>query len=232
MRDYEIICGFFVKEIPQKPDFLPISQDEFIEHTLKALTFGDEDSRVSAVFHGGAREWSALWNDESYKVRGAVACFAKEEYQLKLVCDPITPVRKLLAIYGTDKVRRALLEQGETDKEVIRNIAKFGSTLLRHKAIDAAWDDPETLCQISPYLPITGLERLLSHPNMGVRVKAALHGNLEQCQRTLEMIANTKDITLAFMRDDLIYRLRELDEVDQAINYGQTQTHKYQEMEL
>lgn len=230
MQDCEIICGFSVKKIPQKPDFLPISQDEFIEHTLRAWTFCDEDSRVSAAFHGGAQEWSALWNDESYKVRGAVACFADEEYQLRLVCDPITPVRKLLAIYGTDKVRRALLERGATDKEVVKNIAKFGSTLLRHKAIDAAWNDPETLCQISPYLPITGLERLLSHPNMEVRVEAALHGNLEQCQRTLEMIANTKDITLAFMRDELLYRLGELDEVDQAINYGQTR--KYQEMEL
>lgn len=107
MRDYETICGFFVKIIPQKPDYLPISQEEFVQKTLEAWTYGDEKSKVSAVFRGGTQEWAALWKDESYKVRGAVACRASEEYQLKLVNDPITPVRERLAIYGTDNVRLA-----------------------------------------------------------------------------------------------------------------------------
>lgn len=46
------------------------------------------------------------------------------------------------------------------------------------------------------------------------------------------MTANTKDILLAFMRDDLIERMRELEKVDNAINFGKTITRKKQEMEL
>lgn len=69
MQKHEKVCGFSVKKIPQKPDYLPISQDEFVQNTLEAWTSGDEGSRVSAVFHGGVREWAALWKEESYKVR-------------------------------------------------------------------------------------------------------------------------------------------------------------------
>lgn len=232
MRDHEIICDFVVKNMPQKPDFLPISQDEFVQKTLAAWTYGDEESRVSAAFHGGEREWAALWNDESYKVRGAVACFAREEYQLKLVYDPITPVRDRLAIYGTDKVRLALLEHGELDKEVIENIAKYGSTTIRHRLVQVMWDKPDILYQCVRYLPASDIEKLLTHPNMDIRVHAALYGNREQCSRVLTMSSATKDPLISFMRDDLIERMQELEEVDKAINFGKMITRKNQEMEL
>lgn len=232
MRDYETICGFSIKIIPQKPDYLPISQEEFVQKTLEAWTYGDEKSKVSAVFRGGTQEWAALWKDESYKVRGAVACRASEEYQLKLVCDPITPVRERLAIYGTDKVRLALLERGEPDKEVIRNIAKFGNTTVRHQFVKTVWDRPDILYQCVRYLPASDIEKLLSHPSMDICVQAALYGNREQCSRALAMSSATKDPLISFMRDDLIERMRELEAVDNAINFGKTITRKNQEMEL
>lgn len=232
MLDYETICGFSVKIIPQKPDYLPISQEEFVQKTLEAWTYGDEKSKVSAVFRGGTQEWAALWKDESYKVRGAVACRASEEYQLKLVYDPITPVRERLAIYGTDKVRLALLERDEPDKAVIKNIAQYGNTTVRHRLVQVMWDKPDILYQCVRYLPASDIEKLLSHTSIDIRLEAALHGNREQCQRALTIIANTKDILHLFMRDDLIERMRELDEVDNAINFGKTIIRKNQEMEL
>lgn len=232
MRDYKEICGFSVKIIPQKPDYLPISQEEFVQKTLEAWTHGDEDSRISAVFRGGAREWEALWNDESYTVRGVVAYFASEEYQLKLVYDPITPVRDRLAIYGTDKVRLALLERGEPDKIVMKNIAKYGNITVRHRLVQAAWDKPDILFPCVRYLPASDLEKLLGHPRMDIRMEAALHGSIDQCSRVLAMTSGTKDFFLTFMRDDLIEHRRELEKVDNAINFGKTITRKKQEMEL
>lgn len=161
-----------------------------------------------------------------------LAYFANEEFQLKLVYDPITPVRERLAIYGTDKVRLALLERGESDKEVVKRIAKFGNTTVRHRLVQAVWDKPDVLYSCIPYLSASDIEKLLSHPSMDICVQAALHGNQEQCKRALTMTANTKDILLAFMRDDLIERMRELEKVDNAINFGKTITRKKQEMEL
>ena len=231
-QKYEIICGFRVKLLPQKPDYLPVSQNEFIQRTLAAWTYGDEESRVSAVFHGGEREWAALWNDVSYKVRGAVACRASEEYQLKLAYDPITPIRDRLAIYGTDKVRLALLERGETDREVLTNIAKYGSTTIRHRLVQIMWDKPDVLYQCVRYLTASDVEKLLSHPIMDIRVHAALYGNREQCNRALAMSSATKDPLISFMRDDLIERMQELEKVDNAINFGKTRTRKNHEMEL
>lgn len=67
--------------------------------------------KTAAVFHGGELEWAALYNDDDIAVRGAVACRASEEYQLKLVNDPVPAVRKMLAQYGTDKVRLANLDK-------------------------------------------------------------------------------------------------------------------------
>ena len=78
----EVISGFPVFAFPEKPDYLPISNEEFKQRTLEAWTHGDVNSRVSAAFRGGEQEWALLWNDESYSVRGAVACRASEEYQL------------------------------------------------------------------------------------------------------------------------------------------------------
>lgn len=232
MQDYETICGFTVKMIPKKPDYLPISQEEFVHNTLEAWAHGDEESKVSAVFRGGTREWAALGKDESYKVRGAVACRASEEYQLKLVYDPITPVRERLAIYGTDKVRLALLERDESDEAVVKLIAKFGNTTVRHRLVKSAWDNPDLLYQCVPYLPASDIEKLLSHPSMDIRVQAALHGNREQCSRAFAMSSATKDPLISFMRNDLVERMRELDEVDNAISFGKTITRKNQEMEL
>ena len=105
MEKCEVISGFAVFPFPEKPDYLPISNEEFKQRTLEAWTHGDVNSRVSAAFRGGEQEWALLWNDESYSVRGAVACRASEEYQLKLVNEPVFAVRKMLAIYGTDRVR-------------------------------------------------------------------------------------------------------------------------------
>lgn len=232
MRDYEKICGFTVKKIPQKPDYLPVSQEEFVQNTLEAWTYGDEKSKVSAVFRGGTHEWAVLWKDESYKVRGAVACRASEEYQLKLVYDPITPVRERLAIYGTDKVRLALLERDESDEAVVKLIAKFGNTTVQHHLVQVMWDKPDILYQCVRYLPASDLEKLLAHPRMDIRVQAALHGTRDQCRRALAMSSRSKDPLISFMRDDLIERMRELEKVDNAIKFGKSITKKDYGMEL
>lgn len=232
MQEMERLHGFIVKKLSQKPDYLPISQEEFVERTLAAWVSGDEESRVSAVFRGGEREWAALWNDESYKVRGAITCRASEKYQIKLLNDPVPEVRKLLAAYGTDGVRQALLERGETDREVLTNIAKFGSTAVRHRLVDVAWNDPKMLHEIARYLPASALEKLLTHPNMEVRIDAASHGNKNQCRRVLAMPYSCHDITVVFMREWLIERIKELDEAANAINVGRERTRKNQEMEL
>lgn len=203
-----------------------------MQSTLDAWTYGDEESKVSAVFRGGTREWAVLWKDESYKVRGAIAYFANEEFQLKLVYDPITPVRERLAIYGTDKVRLALLERGESDKEVVKRIAKFGNTTVRHQLVKTVWDKPDILYPCIQYLPASDLEKLLAHPRMDIRVEAALHGTRDQCRRALAMSSASKDVLLFIMRDDLVERMRELEEVENAINFDKTITRKNQEMEL
>ena len=145
MNETERLHGFLVKRLPEKPEFLTMTQEEFEDRTLQAWSGSDEDSRVSAALRGGEREWELLWNDESYKVRGAVACRAGEKYQLRLVGDEVGPVRKRLAVYGTDRVRLALIEHGEADPEVIENIAKFGNTAVRHRLVDAAWGKPQLL---------------------------------------------------------------------------------------
>lgn len=232
MQETERLHGFLVKVMPPKPDFLPMTTEEFVDRTLEAWTYSDEDSRVSAAFRGGEREWEVLWNDESYKVRGAVACRGSEEYQLKLVDDPIAPIRNLLAIYGTDRVPLALLNRSEPDKDVIQNIAKFGSTTVRYRLVDVAWNDPKALHEIVRYLPAGAVEKLLTHPSMEVRIDAATHGSMEQCRRVLAMPYSRHDITVVFMRDWLIERMEELDEVANAINFGKTRTRNYQEMEL
>ena len=118
MNETERLHGFLVKKFPEKPEFLSMTQEEFEDRTLQAWSGSDEDSRVSAALRGGEREWELLWRDESYKVRGAVACRAGEKYQLRLVGDEVGPVRKRLAVYGTDRVRLALIEHGEADPEV------------------------------------------------------------------------------------------------------------------
>ena len=60
MQETERLHGFLVKVVPPQPDFLPISQEEFVDRTLEAWTYGDEDSRVSAAFRGGEREGEIL----------------------------------------------------------------------------------------------------------------------------------------------------------------------------
>ena len=232
MEKCEVISGFAVFPFPEKPDYLPISNEEFKQRTLEAWTHGDVNSRVSAAFRGGEQEWALLWNDESYSVRGAVACRASEEYQLKLVNEPVFAVRKMLAIYGTDRVRLALLEQGEPDKDVLRHIAKFGSAAVRHRLVKEAWNQESSLFQCVPYLPQSSLEKLLAHPSMDIRVEAALYGSRDQCRRVLDMSCSSREMGVRFCRDMLIHRIKELDEVAEAIHSGKTKTRKYETMEL
>ena len=159
-------------------------------------------------------------------------CYVNNLHHLYAMCDPITPVRERLAIYGTDKVRLALLERDEPDKAVIKNIAKYGNTTVRHRLVQVMWDKPDILYQCVRYLPARDIEKLLSHPSMDIRVQAALYGNREQCNRALAMSSATKDPLISFMRDDLIERMRELEKVDNAIKFGKSITKKDYGMEL
>jgi len=228
----EIIRGFVVKKTPQKPDYLPITQEDFKQKTLTAWCESeDESSRIAAVFRGGEQEWAALIHDESWKVRAALACRASEQYQLFLAADTEPVVRRCLAKYGTDKVRNMILYHVETDPEVIAEIAKYGSTNIRKRLIQIAWDSPNTLRQITRYLPASSIEKLLTHPDIDVRIDAALHGNREQCMQVLQTICSSSDPSLVLMRDGLTERINELDKVAQAIQFGRTRTQKISETE-
>lgn len=218
MPDYEKICGFWVNVMPQKPDYLPITQEEFEQLTLAAwCRSGDESNRISAVFRGGPKEWDVLCHDESSSVRAAVACHSSERHQLMLVADPEPLLRMRLVIYGTDRVRNVLLDRGENDPDVLAEIAKYGSTSTRHRLVDVAWENPKVLRDIARYLPASGIDKLLEHSSMEVRIDAASRGSRAQCLRVLEMPYSSHDVTVVFMRDWLVDRLKELDKVAQAI---------------
>ena len=238
IQQSDMICGFQVLRIPPKPDYLPISQEEFEQRTLEAWTYNNDKTKVSAVFRGGEREWALLWNDESYFARGAVACRASEEYQLKLVNEPISAIRDLLAIYGTDKVRLALLERGESNEDVLQSIAKFGSTAIRHRFVDTVWDRPTLLMKCTPYLPAGCIEKLMGHPDTDVQVKAALYGTIDHCGQALMVPRSINNLLATFLRPYLLKRIAELDEVAWSIHFGKsihldkTKTRKYETMEL
>lgn len=238
IQQSDMICGFQVLRIPPKPDYLPISQEEFEQRTLEAWTYNNDKTKVSAVFRGGEREWALLWNDESYFARGAVACRASEEYQLKLVNEPISAIRDLLAIYGTDKVRLALLERGESNEDVLQSIAKFGSTDIRHRLIEAAWTRTSLLISCMPFLPAGCIEKLMSHPNTDVKVSAALHGTIDHCSQVLMLPLSMDNLAVSLERPFLLERIAELDEVAWSIHFGKsihldkTKTRKYETMEL
>ena len=238
IQQSDMICGFQVLRIPPKPDYLPISQEEFEQRTLEAWTYNNDKTKVSAVFRGGEREWALLWNDESYFARGAVACRASEEYQLKLVNEPISAIRDLLAIYGTDKVRLALLERDEPDEYVLQSIAKFGSTDIRHRLIEAAWTRTSLLIRCMPFLPAGCIEKLMSHPNTDVKVSAALHGTIDHCSQVLMLPLSMDNLAVSLERPFLLERIAELDEVAWSIHFGKsihldkTKTRKYETMEL
>lgn len=231
-QDTEIICGFPVIKIPPKPDYVPITQEEFQQEVISAWTRGGYMEKTAAVFRGGIREWAALWNDDNVNIRGAVACRAGEEYQLKLVNDPVSAVRKMLAVYGTDKVRLALLERGEPDEDVLINIAKYGSLAIRNRLVETVWINPELLFKLGRFLPPSGIEKLLAHPQIDVRIMAAVHGTCDQCRRVLAMPYSRHDITVVFMRDSLIEHMEELDAVASAINFDKTKSRKFENMEL
>lgn len=227
--DTELICGFPVRKIPDKPDYLPVSQEEFEQQTLAAwIGNGFEENRIAAVFRGGPREWEALIHDESWQVRAAVACHSSERHQLMLARDAEPIVRRELAIYGTDNVRSALLDRSESDPEILTEIAKYGSTTLRHRLVDMAWDRPLVLHSIAKYLPTSAIDKLLTHPDPEVCISAAMHGNRAQCMRFLQREYPTHNVTLMFVRDVIIDRLQELDEVAQAVNFGKAKSRTHE----
>lgn len=217
---------------PPKAIIPPMTQEEFVDRTLEAWTYSDGDSRVSAAFRGGEREWEILWNDESCKVRGAITCRVSEEYQLKLVGDPIAPIRKLLAIYGADRVPLALVERGEQDKDVIQSFAKFGNTAVRHQLMDVVWDKTDLLIKCVSYLPASSIEKLMSHPDTDVQIHATLHGTREQCRHVLSLPENLQNLSTKFLRSCLIDRINELDKVANIITVSHAKSHKNREAEL
>ena len=238
MQETRIVCGYQVLRFPQKPDYLPITEEEFRRETLAAWSRGRYREKIAAVIYGGEQEWEALYKDENMEVRGAVACRASEEYQLKLVNEPISAIRDLLAIYGTDKVRLALLERGESNEDVLQSIAKFGSTAIRHRFVDTVWDRPTLLMKCTPYLPAGCIEKLMGHPDTDVQVKAALYGTIDHCGQALMVPRSINNLLATFLRPYLLKRIAELDEVAWSIHFGKsihldkTKTRKYETMEL
>ena len=231
-QDAEMICGFGVIRIPQKPDYLPLTQEEFQQEVISAWTRGGHMEKTAAVFHGGEREWAALYNDKDIAVRGAVACRASEEYQMKLVGDPASVIRQYLAIYSTDRVRTALLERGETDRYVLENIAKFGNTEIRRRLLPVIWDKKDSLYDCIPYLPQSCLEKLMAHPNLDIRYKAALHGSRDLCIRGLYMACSRHNTMDLFVRPLLRKRMEMLNQVGMAININCEKIRKNENMEL
>lgn len=209
----------------------PSLEEEFRQEVISAWTRGGYREKITAVFHGGEREWSALWNDEDANVRGAVVFRASEEYQMRLV-GAVSAIRQYLATYSTDRVRMALLERGETDRYVLKTLAKFGNTEIRRRLLPVIWDQYETLHDCLPYLPQSCLEKLLAHPNADIHFPAALHGNREQIRRMLSIPGSYLSIMDRVERPLLFDRMEELNELAEAISLSKTRTRKYENMEL
>ena len=70
--------GFEVLPFPEKPDYLPISDEEFRQDTLSAWCRGGYREKIAAALYGGEREWAALYKDSDLSVRAAVACRGSE----------------------------------------------------------------------------------------------------------------------------------------------------------
>ncbi len=227
----ENICGFEVLPFPEKPGYLPISDEEFREDTLAAWCRGGYREKIAAALYGGEREWATLYKDSDPSVRGAVACRSNEATQLKMLNDPAPMVRKLLARYGTDKVRTAAVKGWETDTEVLMEIAKWGSAATKRKVMELAWHLPEKLKQVIPFLSPGCIKKLEIYPDRGIRYEAAMHGSSAQCRRFLDSLKGLRDVESTVMRDNARYRLDELRKVQHALSGRPVRTIKHGEME-
>ena len=225
------ICGFEVLPFPEKPEYLPISDKEFRRDTLAAWCRGGYREKIAAALYGGEREWAALYKDRDVSVRAAVACRADEATQLKMLNDPAPLVRKLLARYGTDKVRTAAVKGWETDTEVLMEIAKWGSAATKRRVLELAWHLPETLKQVIPYLSPGCIKKLEIYPDRGIRYEAAMHGGMAQCQRFLDAIRKDRDTGSFLMRWNIQSRVEELGNVKKALLGGLFRSRKHVEME-
>lgn len=220
----ETICGFPVLPLPEKPDYIPLSDEEFKRETLSAWCRGGHTEKITAALRGGEHEWAILCHDESPSVRAAVTCKASEFYQMQMLGDPEPLVRKWLAIYGTDRVRLALLAQQKNDPEVLVEIAKWGNITARNRDLPLAWDKPDVLRKIAPYLGTRGIRVLEKHPDIHMRFVAAMHGSLAQGRRFFESIKNDKDPNCFLMRKLLSWRLEDLEAVASALSVGRVRT--------
>lgn len=227
----EMICGFQVLPFPEKPEYLPVSDEEFRQETLVAWSWDGYRERITAALRGGEREWAILYKDKDFLVRGAVMCKASEKIQLKMLREPEPAVRKLLAQYGTDRVRSALLAQGEADPEVLVEIAKWGSVQVKNRILPLMWDRPEILRKIAPFLGSRGLRILEKHPDQDVQFCAALYGSREKCRCFLDAVKGKKDPNSWLKGEQLSTRLEELEQVHEALFGGQARTIKYEELE-
>ena len=220
----ESICGFPVLPLPEKPDYIPLSDEEFKRETLSAWCRGGHDEKITAALRGGEHEWAILCHDADFFVRAAVTCKASEDIQMEMLGDPEPLVRKWLAIYGTDRVRLALLSQRESAPEVLVEIANWGNVQARNRILPLAWDKPDVLCKITPYLGTRGLRLLEKHPDLYVRFEAAMHGSLAQGKRFWESIKNDKSPACWLMRENLSYRLEELEKIASVLQGGRVRT--------
>lgn len=227
----EEICGFEVLPFPEKPEYLPISDEEFRQETLAAWCRGGEREKVSAALRGGEREWAVLYRDENLYVRGAVMCRAHEEMQLKMLPETEPVLRKLLAQHGTDRVRATLLAQGEPDPVVLAEIAKWGSVQVKNRILPLMWDRPEVLQKVAPFLGSRGLRILEKHPDQEVQFCAALYGSREKCRRFLDAVKGKKDPNSWIRGELLSQRLEELEQVQEALFCGQARTIKQEGLE-
>lgn len=225
------ICGFAVLPFPEKPDYLPISHEDFRQETLAAWSRGGFGEKIAAALYGGEREWAALYKDSDPSVRGAVACRGSESIQLKMLSDPEPMVRKLLARYGTDKVRTAAVKGWETDTEVLMEIAKWGGAATKRKVMELAWHLPETLKQVIPYLSPGCIKKLEIYPDREVQYTAAMYGGMAQCRRFLDAIRKDRDAGSWLMSWNIQARVEELGQVKKALLGGLFRSRKHVEME-
>ncbi|MEY8573774.1 hypothetical protein AALD01_05110 [Oscillospiraceae bacterium 21-37] len=223
--------GFEVLPFPEKPDYLPISDEEFRQDTLSAWCRGGYREKIAAALYGGEREWAALYKDSDLSVRAAVACRGSESIQLKMLSDPEPLVRKLLARHGTDKVRAAAINGWEANTEVLMEIAKWGNAATKRKVLELAWSLPETLKKVIPFLSPGCIKKLEIYPDRAVRYEAAMHGGLAQCQRFLDAIRKNRDADSWLMRQNVQDRIDELSKVKKSLLGGLVRSRKYAEME-
>ena len=126
----ENICGFEVLPFPEKPGYLPISDEEFRRDTLAAWCRGGYREKIAAALYGGEREWAALYKDRDV-VKEDEAAVIRRIFDLYLQGVGKQNIANILNTEGVPRRYRQQKWHHTTIDYVIRNERYMGDALLQ-----------------------------------------------------------------------------------------------------